>query len=227
MGVFMRPTNATKPRQYDGNIRRTIPYYDEIHDNILDLIATVLGAPDKWLDIGCGTGALIQRARMQWPGTKYDLLDPNPDMLAVAKEKLGDAGRFRWLNEYSTEAELPDEEYDVITAVLSNHYLDRQERRNVLQKIRRALRPGRLFITCEHTAPQTEMGLRILLSRWERYQIDAGKTEEKAASHIARYGNEYFPITLQEHLQLMEECGFSTTELLWWAYAEAVLYAVK
>ena len=43
--------------QYDENIRKVIPYYDEMYDDIFGLIKAYCGnRPLSILDTGCGTG---------------------------------------------------------------------------------------------------------------------------------------------------------------------------
>ena len=223
----MKATTSTKPQDYDKGVYKTIPYYDDIHKNILDLIGVLPKAPSRWLDTGCGTGVLIQRALPLWPEADFVLADPNPDMLSLARKKFGEGSQFTYILSGSEDILVEENEYDVITAVLSHHYLNQQQRAAATEKYFIALKPGGIFVTCEHMAPRTEEGRQLLLSRWEKYQISAGKTPEKAASHIARYGIGYYPITLQDHLDLLSSVGFSTVEVLWISYIDVVLYAVK
>ena len=53
------------------------------------------------------------------------------------------------------------------------------------------------------------------------------KTVKEVDAHIQRFGVEYFPITISEHLRLLKECGFSTVEILWVSYMQAGFYAIK
>ena len=42
-----------------------------------------------------------------------------------------------------------------------------------------------------------------MLDRWKMYQIRSQKSSKEAESHINRYGSEYFPITIEEHMELL------------------------
>jgi tRNA (cmo5U34)-methyltransferase len=70
-------------------------------------------------------------------------------------------------------------------------------------------------------------GTEIGLANWRRFQIEQGKSVATAERHIKRFGIEYFPITVGEHLALLKEAGFRTVELLWFSYLQAGFYAIK
>ena len=44
---------------------------------------------------------------------------------------------------------------------------------------------------------------------------------------MERFENEYFPITVEEHVNLYRECEFKTIELLGFSYMQAGFYCVK
>jgi len=73
----------------------------------------------------------------------------------------------------------------------------------------------------------TANGTEIGLTNWQCFQIGRGKSAEAAESHIKRFGIEYLPITVEEHLALLREAGFRLVELLWFSYMQAGFYAVK
>ena len=43
---------------------------------------------DRLLDVGCGTGSLLDRLARQHPATQLTGIDPVPEMLAVARRRL-------------------------------------------------------------------------------------------------------------------------------------------
>ena len=53
--------SAFAVNQYDENVRKVIPHYDEIYEQIFSVINTYCGdKPLAVLDTGCGTGILTQ-----------------------------------------------------------------------------------------------------------------------------------------------------------------------
>ena len=61
---------------YDQNVRQTIPFYETIHLETIDLVKTVKPDVSCWLDTGCGTGYLVEMALPLFPGTRFVLADP-------------------------------------------------------------------------------------------------------------------------------------------------------
>ena len=76
--------------EYDLQIANTIPYYNSFHQEIINLIESMDIRPDNWLDTGCGTGNLVEKALQKFKNTVFILADPSADMLNKAKEKLED-----------------------------------------------------------------------------------------------------------------------------------------
>ena len=216
---------------YDGHITTTIPYYETFNLEMINLIRATGREPGVWLDTGCGTGNLVNRAAKVFPRTKFILADPSVEMLQEAERKLRNhtAVDYCLLDPCATqEIDLTQEEsMDVITAILCHHYLDKDGRKNATERCFHLLKSGGLYITFENVRPLTERGIEIALKNWKRFQMDQGKYAEAAGSHIKRFGIEYYPITIKEHLSLLKGAGFQVVELLWFSYVQAGFYAVK
>jgi tRNA (cmo5U34)-methyltransferase len=80
--------SSHKSNDYDLEIIDTIPYYESFHNESLKIIKTILDDPDVWLDTGCGTGTLVQKALKVFDNTYFILADPSLEMLNLAKNKL-------------------------------------------------------------------------------------------------------------------------------------------
>ena len=216
---------------YDGHITATIPYYQAFNDEIVNLVRAACREPVLWLDTGCGTANLVAQAAKVFPRTRFMLADPSAEMLQEAKQKMQNEAvvNYQVLAPCGTqEISLPQgESPDVISAVLSHHYLDKQGRKSATERCFRLLTGGGLYITFENIRPLSGDGTEIGLANWQRFQIGRGKPAEAATSHIKRFGIEYFPITMEEHLSLLKKTGFKTVELLWFSYLQAGFYAIK
>jgi ubiquinone/menaquinone biosynthesis C-methylase UbiE len=107
---------------------------------LYDPVLAVLGGIsfDSILDVGCGTGALLEKvlARRRPPSVVRGL-DLSPEMLAVARERLGDGVHLV----EGDAAVLPFDEasVDVVTCVDSFHHYPVPDA--VLLEMRRVLRP--------------------------------------------------------------------------------------
>src|SRR5690242_14893543 len=64
------------------------PVFSAIHTAVLSLAADVTSAPEVLLDIGCGTGRLLETAGKVLPATALVGLDASAAMLTVARRRL-------------------------------------------------------------------------------------------------------------------------------------------
>ena len=196
--------SAFAVNQYDENVRKVIPHYDEIYEQIFSVITTYCGdKPLAVLDTGCGTEKMLADA-------KKKLANQGCEYHCIGSEKLELSNRF-----------------DIVTAIQSHHYFDRATRETAVKNCFNALKPGGIFICFENTAPFTERGKDLLLKRIEAFGLAAGRTPDEVRSHSARYNTEYFPITIKEHLELLDKTGFAACELFRHSYMQSGFYAIK
>ena len=99
---------------------------------------------DRLLDVGCGTGSLLQRLCRQHPAAQLTGVDPVPEMLAVARRRLPPE---ILLHEGWAE-QLPFEEgrFEVVLSCNVFHYV--RQPAAALREMSRVLSPGgRLVLT--------------------------------------------------------------------------------
>lgn len=216
---------------YDSQILNTIPYYECFHNEAINIVKALNIKPKIWLDTGAGTGILVKRCIDIFSDTLFIIADPSSEMLAVAREKLGGYGEdtVRFLDPAGTQniSLEPGDKPDVITAVQSHHYLSAEERERATKVCYDALNKDGLFIAFENIRPLTEKGIEVGKQNWSSYQLSRGKSEEQVKKHMERFGVEYFPITVKEHLNLYRRCGFKVVELFWFSYMQAGFYCIK
>jgi len=223
-------TTAHKAGEYDGKIRATIPNYKYFHSETIDLVKSINSFPEKWLDTGCGTGTLVDLALNSFQNTRFFLADPSKEMLDIARQKLMQKENNRVYildSATSRDLKLTEQEFDVITAIQAHHYLDKDGRKASVENCFRMLKTGGVFITFENISPFTASGIKVGLDRWKRFQMSCGKELDEAKKHVQRFGKEYYPVTIEEHLGLLRDTGFSTVEILWVSYMQAGFYALR
>ena len=220
---------SQKAIEYDANVGKTIPKYSFFHDETINLIK--LGKPkvESWLDTGSGTGTLIFKAIEHFGKLRCVVADPSEAMLNVAKKKLAGSDIKSLLagSEDLSNDLLDAESFDVVTAIMAHHYLDIEARKKATQNCFRLLKAGGIYVTFETIRPNTEVGTKIGLRRWRDAQIANGKSIDSVDKHISRYGIELLPITIESHINLLREVGFSTVEILWVSGMQAGFYGIK
>ena len=211
--------------EYDRQIKKTLPFYEEMFQQIVDIVKILNLQSLRWLDVGCGTGKMARAA--------LDILEIEKMMCIDVEEEMLDKARM-FCNDEKVEFLQCDvrklsyqEMFDIVTAIQVNHYFKKEERMTAIKKCYSTLKDDGIYISFENFAPDSDEGTRLYLERWKRFQIANGKTEEEVASHIKRYGQSYFPISISESIRLLKDCGFRMVEILWVSYMQVGILARK
>lgn len=211
--------------EYDRQIKRTLPFYEEMFQQIVDIVRILNLQSPRWLDVGCGTGKMAGIVLNNFDIQKMVCIDVEKEMLERA-ERLCDNEKVEFLQ--CDVRELPYREiFDIVTDVQVNHYFKKDERVAAIKKCYNALKGNGIYVSFENFAPDSEENTRLYLERWKQFQIANGKTEKEAASHIERYGRDYFPVTISESIRLLKDCGFRGVEILWVSYMQVGILARK
>ena len=221
-------TSSYNSSIYDANITNVLPYYTEFHSQVIDMAKMVSLNKEgrvKWLDTGCGTGTLALRALGELPDVDFTLCDPSEGMLEIAKEKL--KGKDIDFNIVTSDALSYENEFDIVTAIQSHHYYDIETRHVAVKKCYNALQEGGVFITFENIRMSTEESDAIAVNRWGQFLLNHGWTLEGVKNHQARRGVEMFPITIEQHLEILKNAGFKSVDILWVSYMQAGFWAIK
>lgn len=223
--------SSHRSEDYDHEIRDTIPYYDSFHSETINIVKTILKEPKIWLDTGCGTGTLVKKAFKEFDNTSFILSDPSPEMLDVARSKLsnevGDRIKILEPTETSQISLEVDLKPDVLTAIQAHHYLSNDERVKTTRACYDLLNDGGFYVTFENTRPKTDEGTSVVKEYVKNYQLSMGRDAETVENFLKRFDVEFFPITVQEHLLLLEKTGFKVVELFWMSYMQAGFYCIK
>ena len=93
------------------------------------------------LDVGCGTGFLIDNLTKQKPA-RYCGVDLSDEMIRVAREKQIEGAEF--VVGSADKLPYPDETFDIVTCSQSFHHYPYPEQ--AMREARRVLKPGGLYI---------------------------------------------------------------------------------
>ena len=103
-----------------------------------------LAPGESLLDVGCGTGALLEALSVFAPDAKLSGIDPSSEMLKIARRKL--AKSIELTQGYAECLPYPDATFDVVVSVSAFHYF--RDPLCALREMARVLRPGgRLVLT--------------------------------------------------------------------------------
>lgn len=95
------------------------------------------------LDLGCGTGTLTLMLKQAIPGTDVTGLDGDPEVLAIARAKSGQAHvKIKWDEGLAYELPYPDNSFDGVLSSLVVHHLTGEDKVRAFREVRRVLRPA-------------------------------------------------------------------------------------
>ena len=164
------------------------------------LVALVCPQPnDRILDVGCGTGSTLLQLANREPRAALIGLDPDPEVLARAKNKLiGTQSRIEWRQGFFDEhAASQLRPVNKILSSLVLHQTPMPEKRRILSNMRFSLESGGKLFIADYGA-QTSFAMRALFRITVQVFDGVRNTQPNADGCI--------PI-------LMEEAGFSDVRI--------------
>jgi ubiquinone/menaquinone biosynthesis C-methylase UbiE len=97
---------------------------------------------ERLLDVGCGTGILLQRLSAAFPALRLAGVDPTSEMLAVARQRL--KPEIRLEQAWAEMLPFHNETFDIVVSCNIFHYI--REPITALRETARVLKPGGLFL---------------------------------------------------------------------------------
>ena len=199
---------------YDREIRRMIPGYEEMLREVVALLDDVLDEDALVVDLGAGTGALARTILDGIPRARALLVDIDPAMLEVATARLASHAARVQVRKARFEDPLPP--CDAVVASLALHHVaDVDAKRALYKQLRGALKPGGILLSADavvHPAgPEHDRVFRV----WTAGMFDHGIGPGEAEALFAQWSNEdtYQPLSVE--LALLADAGFKRPECFW------------
>ncbi|NIJ52827.1 class I SAM-dependent methyltransferase [Dyadobacter arcticus] len=204
--IFEGPRAQT----YDQSIRIWCPEYDSIQGLLPSLLGYHLGTSEtkNVLVVGSGTGAEMVNLLQFTQAWKITGVDPSPEMVAQASEKLKSFPENQCKLITGTVDDLPlEENWDAALSILVFHFLpDDGSKLHLLKSIAQRLKKGALLVFVdifgagESFIYNLSLLKALLLSKGFESQLVEGGIE-----HIKK---SLFPISQERLAELIKEAGF-------------------
>jgi ubiquinone/menaquinone biosynthesis C-methylase UbiE len=178
---------------------RTAAEYDERWRHYLEVtisrtIAAIPATPGApLLDVGCGTGVLIERVMARYPDLRVTGADPSPEMLAVARARVPAGARL--VLAVAEALPFPSGTFGVVVTSSSLHHW--RDPAMGLREIARVLGPAGLLVLTDWRADHLPTRLRDVFlrlghpSHGRALTVAAARAALRAAgfrvTHVDRY----------------------------------------
>ncbi|MDG4838542.1 class I SAM-dependent methyltransferase [Micromonospora sp. WMMD967] len=218
-----------------------VPHLASLEETLCRVAEAVCGrAPGRVLDLGGGPGLLAERMVRRWADAEVTLMDIDPVLLALARGAL--TGKVRVLEgDLSTPGWVDHAggHYDLLTVVMTLHYLPPAQVRAFYDDARRCLAPGGLLIVADLMpdeglpslmgALNPEAAAEFAWAQWWSDIADLEALRPLLAQREAIFGSHLpveFTAPASWHTTAAREAGFGQAGILWRCGRHAALAAV-
>jgi tRNA (cmo5U34)-methyltransferase len=160
----------------------------------------------------------------RFPAARLDLLDGSREMLAEARQRLGERAVAVYVQDMA--GELPAGPYDAVVSALAIHHLEDADKRALFAHVHDVLRPGGVFVNAEQVLGPTPELAKLYVDHWLRQCRELGASEAEISASVERRRHDR-SAPVAEQLQWLRDAGFPTVDCLYKYWEMAVLVAVK
>jgi tRNA (cmo5U34)-methyltransferase len=205
---------GTAVADYDRVIRTFIPGYEQMLSTIVWWLSEVIPPDGQVIELGCGTGALAIAVLTKLPKARLEIWDIDPQMLAVARDRLQGFGNRVIVREQSFTEKM--DHCNAVIATLSLHHLPTLDaKRAVYKNIFKALSKPGIFLNGDCTMDLTEPGHSVMLRYWVAFMAKHGITEGEARKHFSDWAKEDTYHQISDEFTALAQAGFRRPEVFW------------
>lgn len=203
---------------YDQHIRKLIPGYEVIHLQVDAILQSMLPPNAHILIVGCGTGYELEYLLKRHPNWKFTAVDPSLTMLQKAQEQvelLGKSSQVTFV--HGETSALPLENcFDAALSILVVHFIADEIKPVFFKNIYDRLKEKAVLLTYDLMTcvnPQQLQALRYLC-------LAQGLTEEQCQKMLERMDQDFFSLTTEGYIKLLEKAGFERVQ----SYTQILTY---
>ncbi|MCG9482190.1 methyltransferase domain-containing protein [Acinetobacter pittii] len=203
---------------YDQHIRKLIPGYEVIHLQVDAILQSMLPPNAHILIVGCGTGYELEYLLKRHPNWKFTAVDPSLTMLQKAQkqvELLGKSSQVTFV--HGETSALPLENcFDAALSILVAHFIEDEIKPVFFKDIYDRLKEKAVLLTYDLMTCVNAQQLKAL-----RYLCLAqGLTEEQCQKMLERMDQDFFSLTTEGYIKLLEKAGFERVQ----SYTQILTY---
>jgi len=165
--------------RWDRMQERYLVRRDERITLLIRLVGETVRPLERVLDLGCGTGSLMQAFLEAFPEAGIYGVDFDPALLPLAEQRLRPYGArsrpvLADLRSEDWRAQLPDT-VDAVISATALHWLTEPQLASLYRRLAGLLRPGGLFVNADHVASREQ----TVQTFWERNREEMRRVEGK------------------------------------------------
>ncbi len=154
---------------YDAGATMVHPHYVAVQDAILAEMHKAGATDGLVVDLGGGSGRLIERVLERWPDTTALIVDQSQAFLDLAATRLarfGDRVAFACKRLQDDWRDIVPEPAAAVVSMSAIHHLDPDEKRQCYQRSCDILRPGGVLLNGDEVRAESDASYREDVERW-------------------------------------------------------------
>lgn len=200
---------------FDDMLSRSVPYYEECQQMVLQIAAPFCRKGSKVYDLGCSTGSLLLLLAKNF-SKSVELIgvDNSIPMLKKAREKLqtdGSLDRCKLI-----EADLKSSFYFSDASVVIMNYtlqfIPPPRRPALIEKIFKALNQGGCFILIEKMIGESAELDSVFVKLHHKFKSDHGYSQNEISRKREALENVLIPFTEGQNRKLLHDAGFTAVD---------------
>ncbi|MBI4978907.1 MAG: class I SAM-dependent methyltransferase [Spirochaetes bacterium] len=213
-------------KQFDANIVKFIPCYDEMLDTAVAAVPFARGRTMRVADLGTGTGELALKFMNAYPKAVMTCVDMSENMLTMASRKLGKYRKTTYVCSDFYHFSFTGKYDAVISSFALHHLVTDADKQSFCRKIYAALKPGGVFVNADVVLGATKHLQAYAMGQWVSF-LKKTLPPKGVAQLLRNFKREDSPAPVAEHFTFLKAAGFSKADILWRKYMGAVIVAVK
>ncbi|MCO8073588.1 class I SAM-dependent methyltransferase [Acinetobacter lwoffii] len=195
---------------YDDHIRKLIPGYELVHQQIEAILSTELPETAHILVVGCGTGYELSYLLQRYPDWTFTAIDLSAAMLEQASKNLNsiDRQRVKFIQSTIQELHHPDT-FDAALAILVAHFIPNSEKNRFFQAIHQCLKTNSLALTYDLMQPEDQQDIKIM----QKLVQQTGLSVVQSTKMIERLEQDFHLLSTQNFTALLTKVEFKQCKI--------------
>jgi len=214
---------------FDDMLERSVPFYFETQNMMLDIVSEFLIDKTNIYDLGCSTGTTIEMIKKNITGREYGIVgvDSSQSMLDKTSEKLkNNIENFKLvLGDLNDEIILDNP--SIVIMNLTLQFVRPPYRDRLIRNIYKSLHNQGAFILIEKVLCENSRLNRGFISFYHKFKTRNKYTEMEISSKRESLENVLIPYRNEENVTLLKNNGFQAVETFFRWFNFTGIVAIK
>ena len=212
---------------FDNHIRRSVPFYEELHRMVVELSDEYITDGSTICDLGTATGELLLRMSDKYENYKLNLIgiDNSSAMLSKAHDKCKSIYGISFIDGDITTCEIPKSQ--LLISIYTLQFVSKYARVDVIRNVFESLHKGGAFILAEKISSEIDKIDQFYIKAHEDLKRRNGISDDEIAAKRESLRSTMFTNTLINYIDMIKSVGFVNVDVFFKWYNFAGIIAVK